>query len=275
MGNQNKLISFIKRIKDRLKIRTRIRLFLNLSAEIGLASTVGCLLNEVLYAKKHLEFSLKGRSVEYPLWFRTGTSDLDVFNELVCKKAYSYLENMQNVLFVIDCGANVGYFSALCLSMFPDCTVVAIEPDLENFNILKRNLAPYGSRVNVINAGVWSHQTTLTMSTKPYRDGKEWSRQVRECLPDEVGLAGVDISTIMKEAGKNHVSVLKIDIEGAETVVFSKNYANWLECIDLIMIELHDDSCFGKGSDAFFNAIKGKRFSVTHQGELTIARSLR
>jgi FkbM family methyltransferase len=275
MWDQNKFISFIKHIKVRLKVRTRIRLFLNLSAEIGFASTLKCFLNEVLYAKKHCEFCLKGKSAKYPLWFRVGTSDLEVFNDVVCKKAYSYIEKMQNVSFVIDCGANVGYFSALCLSMFPSCTVVALEPDKENFNIMERNLAPYGSRVKAINAGVWSHRTALTMSTKSYRDGREWSKQVRECLSDEVSnLAGIDILTIMKESGKNHVSVLKIDIEGSETVVFSKSYENWIQCVDVIMIELHDDSDFGKGSDAFLNAIKEKKFLVTQQGELTIARSL-
>jgi FkbM family methyltransferase len=259
-----------------LKVRTGLRFFSKLSAESGFTSTIACLVNEVLYSKKHFQYRLKGKSAKHPLWYRAGTSDLEVFTNVFCDKAYSYLERMQNVSFVIDCGANVGYFSALCLSMFPNCTVVALEPDKENFNILMRNLAPYGRRVNAIKAGVWSHRTTLTISEKPYRDGREWSKQVREGGPDEVcNVVGIDISTVMKEFAKNHISVLKMDIEGAETVVFSGNYEKWIQEVDVIMIELHDDSDFGRGSDAFFNAIKGKEFLVTHQGELTIARSLR
>jgi FkbM family methyltransferase len=275
MKNLNKFISILGLIKVRLKIRTRIRYFFKLSAEIGFLSTARCFLNEVLYSKKHLEFILKGKSVTFPLWLRAGTSDLEVFYDILCDKAYSYIERMNDVSFVIDCGANVGYFSALCLSMFPDCTVVAVEPDKENFRIMQRNLAPYSGRVNAINAGIWSHRTALAISTKPYRDGREWTKQVRECLSGEAcDLAGIDVSTIMKEVGRNHVSLLKIDIEGSEAVVFSKNYENWINHVDVIMIELHDDSDFGKGSDAFYNAINDGQFSITHQGELTIARSL-
>ncbi len=271
----NRFISFINYIKTVMKIKTRFRFFFKLTAEIGFTPAVKCLLNKVLCSGKRIEFCLNAKSVRYPLWFRTGTSDLQVFNDVICDKAYSYIEKMQNVSFVIDCGANVGYFSALCLSMFPDCTVVAVEPDKENFKIMQRNLAPYVGRIKAINAGVWSHRTALAISAKPYRDGREWTRQVRECLPGEASdLSGVDISTIMEEAGRKRVSLLKIDIEGSETVVFSKNFENWIQSVDVIMIELHDDSDFGKGSDAFYDAINGKQFSITRQGELTIARSL-
>ncbi len=276
MISLNRFTSFVEFVKVRLKIRTRIRYFFKLSAEIGFLSTTRCFLNEVLYSEKHFEYVLKGRSVEFPLWLRTGTSDLEVFYDIVCDKAYRYIERMKDVSFVIDCGANVGYFSALCLSVFPNCTVVAVEPDKKNFKIMQRNLAPYSGRVKAINAGIWSHRTALAISAKPYRDGREWTRQVRECLPGEASdLSGVDISTIMEEAGRKRVSLLKIDIEGSETVVFSKNYENWIQSVDVIMIELHDDSSFGKGSEVFLSAIEGRQFLLSHQGELTIASSLR
>jgi len=42
--------------------------------------------------------------------------------------------------------------------------------------------------------------------------------------------------------------------------------------VDAIAIELHDDTVFGKGTEAFFTAIEGLGFDVSHSGELTVCR---
>ena len=61
-----------------------------------------------------------------------------------------------------------------------------------------------------------------------------------------------------------------MDIEGSEAVVFSDNYQSWIEKVSAIVIELHDDSSFGKASDIFYSAIKGRNFHVARSGELTV-----
>ena len=61
-------------------------------------------------------------------------------------------------------------------------------------------------------------------------------------------------------------------MEGAEAVIFSENYRSWLDKVDAIAIELHDDTVFGKGTEAFFTAIEGLGFDVSHSGELTVCR---
>lgn len=62
-----------------------------------------------------------------------------------------------------------------------------------------------------------------------------------------------------------------MDIEGAEAIVFSAHYENWLHLVDNIAIELHDDTSFGIASDIFHQACKG-RFQFSSSGELIIAR---
>jgi hypothetical protein len=66
-------------------------------------------------------------------------------------------------------------------------------------------------------------------------------------------------------------SALKMDIEGAEAVVFADpSCQQWLPKTEAIAIELHDDSGFGPASDLFHAAIRDQRFQVSHSGELTI-----
>src|ERR1035438_1153468 len=97
------------------------------------------------------------RHVVHPLCIRHDSSDLDVFNQIFVQQEYAPLYAMTAVRLVIDCGANVGYSSACFLSQYPNCHVVAVEPDPDNFAMLRRNLLAYGSRVTLVQAGVWSH----------------------------------------------------------------------------------------------------------------------
>jgi hypothetical protein len=61
---------------------------------------------------------------------------------------------------------------------------------------------------------------------------------------------------------------LKVDIEGAERVMFASRSQAWLSRVDNIVIELHDAEC----RDTFFKAIAVQHFTVTTCDELTVCR---
>jgi len=216
--------------------------------------------------------SVKPRHATHPLAYRVGSADLDVFRQIFIDREYSPLCDMPQVGVVIDCGANVGYSSAFFLSQFPACRVIAIEPDAGNFAMLERNMRPYGTRVALLRGGVWSHDVPLTISRERYRDGREWTVQVRPCAAHEaLDFRGFGIAELFVPFGFDRISLLKMDIEGAETIVFQGD-VDWLDRVDAIAIELHDDSTFGKASDIFHSAIQGYGFETSRSGELTICR---
>lgn len=224
-------------------------------------------------ASGKLVITLRSKTAKNPLKCRVNTSDLHVFRQIFIEREYSCLDDVLGVGLVIDCGANVGYSSAYFLSRHPDCDLIAVEPDPENFEILKFNLLPYGTSVKMLRSAVWSHPTKLELSKAKYRDGHEWTRQVQECAHgEEPSLFAVDIPTILRESGYSRISILKIDIEGAEAVLFSKNYEAWIDQVDNLVIELHDDSSFGNATEIFERAIDGRGFSVRRCGELTVCK---
>ncbi len=61
-----------------------------------------------------------------------------------------------------------------------------------------------------------------------------------------------------------------MDIEGAEAVVFGRNFESWIDKVDNIAIELHADSPFGDAHKAFFSAQKGRDLQIKEAGELTL-----
>lgn len=264
-----------RRIKHQLKLRTRFRELKQASASLGVAGAALLSLQHVRqeFIKGNSLLSLRSREAKYPLWGRANTSDFEVFQQIFVDRQYMCMEVVPETGLVIDCGANVGYSSAYFLSRYPRCQVIAIEPDPANFELLRRNLAPYGSRAKLINAGVWSHPARLALVEMPYRDGREWARQVRECLPgEESGLPAVAIGNLLEESEWDRISLLKVDIEGAEAVVFSTNYEPWIDRVNCIVIELHDDSSFGPGSAIFAEAINGRGFSIAQRGELHVCQ---
>jgi FkbM family methyltransferase len=210
----------------------------------------------------------------HPVWAREVSSDLAVFTQIFEEGEYACIDGLTDVGLIVDCGANVGYYSAYCLSRFADCEVLAIEPDAGNFAMLERNLSPYGNRARLVHGGVWSHSVRLAISEGAYRDGREWTKQVRECRPDDkADFQGMDIATLLEKSGHHRISILKIDVEGAEAVIFSANYQSWIDKVDAIVIELHDDSHFGNASRIFDSAIQGRGFHVSRCGQITVCTS--
>ena len=244
---------------------------MRLIAELGLVGSIATIVQRRL-GTCGAAYTLSPRGADHRLYYRVGSSDLDVFHQIFIDREYAPLCDMRDVHVVIDCGANVGYSSAFFLSHFPSCRVIAVEPDPGNFAMLERNLRAYGTRAAVVRAGIWGESVPLRLSQEQYRDGREWAVQVQPCQASQTpDFQGMSIPSLLMTFGLTRITLLKIDIEGAEAVVFSGN-VDWLDRDDAIAIELHDDSRFGSVSEIFHSAIRGRGFEISRSGELTICR---
>jgi FkbM family methyltransferase len=211
---------------------------------------------------------LQSRFAKYPLVCRAGASDVDVFSQIFVTREYRCLDNVREAGLIIDCGANVGYSSAYFLTAYPSAALIAVEPDPENFRLLAENLKAYGARVSLRRAAIWSKPTTLSWSLSDFGDGREWARSVSESKgKGNASIPAIDIGSLLAASGRERISILKIDIEGAESVVFSENYA-WLSRVDNLVIELHSEEC----KTIFHRAIAAEDFVVSECEELTVCQ---
>lgn len=216
-------------------------------------------------AKRCLGTYPKGHHVKMPngMIARAQTSDLEAFQPIFVKREYRCLDHVKDAKLIIDAGANVGYSAAYFLERYPDAHVVAIEPDEDNFAIMRQNLERYGKRTTLYNTGVWSKMTGLVLEP----NHEEWSHQVREAAPGEHStMTALDIGTILEKSGHERISILKIDIEGSEREVFARNHA-WLSKVDHLVIEIHPlPGCH----DTVYEAVQPLRPKLTEvYGELT------
>jgi FkbM family methyltransferase len=213
-------------------------------------------------------FRLRIPGIQYPVYGRTGTSDPWVFSQIFVEREYAPIDGEQEVRLVFDCGANVGYSSIYFLNRFPHCRVMAVEPDPENVSLLRMNLRPYGDRVEIIPAAVWSTRSTLVMVPQ----GAAWATQVRAVQRGEKGdLVAVDIPSLLHRAGAPRIDVLKMDIEGSEAEVFSGDVDAWLPHVGTLAIELHGERC----TEVVHRALSGYQFQKVISGELSIFLSMK
>lgn len=253
------------------KLLSKSRSALRAAANLGVPQTAFYLLQRLRNrgSAGRRSFRLFSKRARYPLYCRAGTSDLDVFGQMFVQREYRCLDDLSSADLVIDCGANVGFSSAYFLTRYPDCSVICVEPDPDNFRALESNLLPYRGRVKTIRSAIWSGNSGLVISTDRFGDGREWARTVREARAGEQPtITAVDIGTLIRESGHERVSILKIDVEGAEARIFESGYAEWIDKVDNLVIELHGERC----ETLFHEAIAGRGYRVSRCDDLTICK---
>ena len=173
--------------------------------------------------------------IKHPIHLRKNEqSDLEVFKQIFIEKQY-HPYHYKNPKIIIDAGGNVGLFTVLMKNKFPEAKFITIEPDSDNFRMAKKNLENYPD-IQLLNKGVWSSDVKLKIIDE---NASKWGIQVVE--DNENGtIEAISINTILKENNFDRIDVLKMDIEGSEKEVFSKNYEDWLPKVKILVIELHD-----------------------------------
>jgi FkbM family methyltransferase len=210
-------------------------------------------------------FNLTSKMLDFPVRARPQTSDLDVFSQIFLFHEYRCLSGIESPSLIVDLGANVGYASTYFLSKFKNCPVIAVEPDPANFVELQNNVAPYGRRVTTIQAAVWPRPERIKLDHPG--QGQEWGVRVKPSADGAV--QAVTIPELLKVSGQDRISLLKIDIEGAEIDLFKSGTEEWLNKVDNIVIELHGE----EAKETFHSAIGRSKFSISNCDELTVCLS--
>ena len=140
-------------------------------------------------------------------------------------------ERMRRPL-VLDLGANIGASAVYFGMHFPRAHIVALEPQAENFALLKENVA--GLDVDARLAAIGSREGEAALVDPG--EG-EWGYRTTAGRGVRVESAARLVSE--KLAAGYAPFIAKIDIEGAEAELFAGDTA-WADGFPLVIIELHD-----------------------------------
>jgi FkbM family methyltransferase len=206
------------------------------------------------------------RGYPHRFYFRHATTDKYVMSDVLLFSEYGFLLGLDGVTTVLDIGANIGTTSVLLLNAYPNATVIAIEPDQGNFEILEKNLRPYGARAILLRSALWNREEDLMVDRGHFRDGGEWSFQVKtRDLNERADVKGVTLRDLIARYDLQTIDILKIDIEGAERHVFDSSIADSLSMVKHIAIELHDE----ESRRLFVASVAGFPGQLSEHGDVT------
>ena len=170
--------------------------------------------------------------VPHPLLLRSGTADASTFEKIFIWNGYD-LDFPADVRTIVDAGANIGLSAAFFALRFPDAKIVAVEPELRNFELLQRNAAPYPN-VIPLHAALWGEDTRLALANPDDRvDSFRFARHGAAQAVD-----ALSVSSLLERFGIDTLDVLKIDIEGGEEAVFAAR-PEWVSRVRMFIVELH------------------------------------
>jgi FkbM family methyltransferase len=199
------------------------------------------------------------------IYCRPGSPDIDVARSCLNGEFDSVIDAAKPLRFefIVDAGGYIGTAAIVLAKAFPSATVVTLEPSIENFAVLQRNVSPFANIV-AINKALHSRHCQVRLFnrwTGPW--GVSMYETADENCPDPVFHHVTDtltISSLLTQFGKLGIDILKLDIEGAEIEVFESS-ASWINRTRVISVELHERFRSGCES-AFTKATQGRSNSV-------------
>lgn len=203
------------------------------------------------------------------LTLRRAETDSAVIRQVLGTEAYRSTPTLSKARLVVDCGANIGVSAYYFLHRYPSARVIAVEPDAQNYELCRRNLASFGNRAIVLRGALWSDCQPLRIVPSSRARGA-WALRVEPVTSGVAEVEGFTLREILSCAGQRPpIDVLKIDIEGAETEVF-RDSPEWLNYVRHIAIELH-----GRDAEAaFFGALSAFAYERRCVGEVTFVDDL-
>jgi FkbM family methyltransferase len=178
------------------------------------------------------EVSIDFPMLQYPFLIRSKTTDLETVINNFIRREYGQLPRDFSPRVIVDAGAYIGDTSAYFLTKYPKAHVIALEPAPESFRLAARNLSPYGKRVTLRQAALGPTRGNARIS------GIGTGARISELGED---IAITTVADLLEGTQDGRIDLLKMDIEGAEREVLCTTAIEWLDRIDMIIVETHGD----------------------------------
>jgi FkbM family methyltransferase len=172
------------------------------------------------------------------IYVRSATPDVRVLRKIYSHGIYDLPPQLaESVSTVVDLGAYIGISTVYFAERYRSAQILALEPDPSNFACLLRNLpaAPVHDRITAVQACVADFDGVARFSQSSSR----WSHAIQSDGPVEV--SAVTFTDLLERHDLQTVDILKMDIEGAEKLVF-ESADDWLHRVGWILMELHSDA---------------------------------
>jgi FkbM family methyltransferase len=196
---------------------------------------------------------------------RHGTRDVGIFSEIFIAGEYeppsavlAVLGSAGDAVRVLDLGANVGLFAAFCRWRWPNASIVALEPDPDNFAVLRQTAAA-NAGIACVHGCAGPHAGSVRFVAGHFAESY--------VAVDDADPSAIDVPCLDAFELAASVDLVKIDIEGSEWDLLRDPRLRTLSAASIVM-EWHDKRCpFPDPGTAARKALERAGYTVvaTHQ----------
>jgi FkbM family methyltransferase len=194
------------------------------------------------------------QTIKHPVFLRHPSTDLSTYKQIFSDFSYNCELTFEPDI-IVDAGANIGLASVYFANKYSNAKIISIEPEKNNFEMLKKNIANY-KNITPLNAALWNKNEEVCVID--INRGNDSFQVGKSAVSNSFKTDGFTIEKNMDMFNLPKIDLLKIDIEGAEKEVF-ENPTNWLNNVNTIAIELHErlksgcNRSFYKGTTGYFS----------------------
>ncbi len=181
----------------------------------------------------HMRFATSDWSVLEQIFISKEYEDPTAVHAEAVSRCYERILDGGSTPIIIDCGANIGLAALWYARKYPKATIFSIEPEVENFRILQRNVSAFPNIIP-IHAAVAGSEGKVALSNDT---GSPWAWTT---VRSEAGeMSSVTINEILLRCDRGRGFIIKVDIEGFEVDLFSQN-TEWIAEFPVVVAETHD-----------------------------------
>ena len=164
---------------------------------------------------------------------------------------------------IVDAGANIGDETARFHIHYPNAKIVAIEAADRNFLLLEKNFHNIRN-VELIRGAVWPVKANLQIvaasdSMESFKV-TETQHELHDSIP------AWSIEDILEKMRWDRIDILKLDIEGSEYELFTRNCSEWVGKVNAFIFEVPDVDRAGT-TQAIYRALNGYNYNTYICGE--------
>lgn len=188
--------------------------------------------SEINFYDKHRDLYFKCRNTK---------ADRHSVEDYFLYKFYLPTKKLAQPLWIVDAGANIGLASIDLAYNYPTATIIAIEMDRSNADLIKFNTNQKNLKIHLINKALWIDDKGVSFEGESADAFSICSNQNDLSVLTEAKFSeSITINQILNTFKIPVIDYLKLDVEGAESeLLLSKHDTEWLKKISHMKIELH------------------------------------
>ena len=195
--------------------------------------------NPALYQNQQcIAYNLHLHNSQYTFHLRTYAGDIQIFYDIFWRSIYQLPAPLfAQAKTIVDMGAHVGLAAAYFNLHCPQARVYCIEADESNYELLTKNLQPgiTSGKTVAVHAAITDKNALVYIQ----KSARSYNSQLADTITN-FPVKGIRIEQFLLENHITHIDIIKIDIEGAESVLFNDS-TDWLTITDTIIIEIHSE----------------------------------